>query len=143
DRVREQRDEVGVAGQSRVHALPRALGDRRAADVVAALEHEHRAALAGEISGGDQTVVAAADDHGVVGDDSASKRSAYGWPVASATGRYVTLPSTTLTPLASPGFSCAATATPLSATCRMYGSVALVSARVDVTGTAPGMLATQ
>ena len=67
-RARQQRDEVGVARQARVDPRPRPLGDRRAADVLAPLEHEHRAPGAGEIGGGDQRVVAAADDHGVVGD---------------------------------------------------------------------------
>src|SRR5262249_50303791 len=96
-----------------------------------------------EVGGGHEPVVAAADDHDVVGDDNASKSSEYGCPVASATGAYVTLPATTLTPLARPGFSRAARATPASATWGMYGIVALVRARVEVIGTAPGMFATQ
>ena len=64
--LRQQADEVGVARQARVDAGPRALGDRRAADVVAALEHEHRAPGARQVGGGDEAVVAAADDHHVV-----------------------------------------------------------------------------
>ena len=66
DRPREQADEVRVARQPRVDAGPRALGHGRAADVVAALEHEHRAPRAGQVRGRDQAVVAAADDHRVV-----------------------------------------------------------------------------
>src|SRR5262249_14419730 len=126
-----------------VDALPRPLGDGRAAEVPALLEHEHRAPGAGEIGSGDEPVVAAADDYDVVGDESASQSSEYACPVASATGAYVTLPATTLAPLAGSWFPRAACATPTSATCRMYGIVAFVSARVEVIGTAPGMLATQ
>ena len=66
DRPRQQRDEVGVARQARVDAGPGALGDGRAARVLAPLEHEHGAPGAGEVGGGDEPVVAAADDHGVV-----------------------------------------------------------------------------
>ena len=66
DRLRQQAHEVRVARQARVDAGPRALGDRRAADVVAALEHEHRAPRARQVGGGDEAVVAAADDDGVV-----------------------------------------------------------------------------
>jgi hypothetical protein len=53
------------SGQARIDQ-ERALGDRRAADVVAALEDEHRAPGAGQVRRGDEPVVAAADDHGVV-----------------------------------------------------------------------------
>ena len=66
DGRRQQRDEVGVARQARVHAGPRALGDGGAAGVLAPLEHEHGAPGAGEVGGGDEAVVAAADDHGIV-----------------------------------------------------------------------------
>ena len=42
------------------------LGDRRATDEVAALQHAHLQAGAGEIGGADQAVVAAADDEDIV-----------------------------------------------------------------------------
>ena len=45
------------------------LGHRRTADNRAALEHADRHAGRGEIRGTDETVVPAADDHGVVHDD--------------------------------------------------------------------------
>ena len=66
DPLRQQADQVGVARQPRVDTRPRALGDRRAADVVAALEHQHRAPGAREVRRGDQAVVAAADDDRIV-----------------------------------------------------------------------------
>ena len=43
------------------------LGHGRAAEHVAALEHEHLLAGAGQVGGGDEAVVAAADDDRVVG----------------------------------------------------------------------------
>ncbi len=55
---------------------------------------------------------------------------------------YVTLPSAMFSPLSSAGFSCSARFQPLFASCSAYGSVALVSASVDVRGTPPGMFAT-
>ena len=65
ERAREEADEVAEAREPRVDAGEGALGDRRAAHVVEALEHEHRAAGAGQQRRGDQAVVAAADDDGV------------------------------------------------------------------------------
>ena len=67
----------------------------------------------------------------------------YGLPVASATSLMVTLPSITLMPWARAGSARAAATTPESATAMMYGSVALVSASVEVMGTTPAMLSTQ
>ena len=64
-------------------------------------------------------------------------------PVPSATAGWVTLPSATFTPGRSPAMASIAPSTPRSASASTYGSVALVSAKVEVTGTAPGMLATQ
>ena len=57
--------EVG-AGRDRV-AGPRLLERARAADLLAALEHEYAAAGAGEVGGRGQPVVAGADDDGVPG----------------------------------------------------------------------------
>ena len=62
ERVQEP-GEVG-ARRDRV-ARPRLLERARAADLVAALEHEHAAAGAGEVGGGGQPVVPRADDDGV------------------------------------------------------------------------------
>ena len=42
------------------------LGDAGAAHEVARLEHQHRLACAGQVVGGDEAVVAGADDDGVV-----------------------------------------------------------------------------
>ena len=67
DPAREQAHEVGVARQSRVDARPRALRHGSAADVAEPLEHDDRAAGAGEVGGRDEGVVASADDHDVVG----------------------------------------------------------------------------
>ena len=67
----------------------------------------------------------------------------YSSPKASATPLYVILPSTTLAAVASGSLSRMARAAPRRASCSVYGSVALVSAKVLVCGTAPGMLATQ
>ena len=61
---------------------------------------------------------------------------------ASATPAYVTFPSATLRPLSSAGLSLSACFQPLFANCAAYGSVAFVSASVDVRGTPPGMFAT-
>ena len=52
-------------------------------------------------------------------------------------------PPRTFTPRERPGSPSIAASTPRSASRRMYGSVTLVSAFVEVTGTAPGILATQ
>ncbi len=62
---REQADQVRVAGDARVDAGPQPLRDRGAAELRGALEHQHRAAGAGEQDRGDQAVVATAHDHGV------------------------------------------------------------------------------
>ena len=56
----QQPGEVG-AGRDRV-ARPGLLERARAADLVAALEHEHAAPGAGEVGGGGEAVVAGADD---------------------------------------------------------------------------------
>jgi hypothetical protein len=66
-RAREERHEIGVARQARVHAAPGALGHRRPAEMAAALEDDHGAAGACEEGRGDESVVAAPDDDGVVG----------------------------------------------------------------------------
>src|SRR5207244_12797384 len=68
--------------------------------------------------------------------------SVNGRPNASATAAYVTLPSAMLSPLSNAGLSHNALFHPLLASCIAYGSVAFVSASVDVRGTPPGMLAT-
>ena len=67
----------------------------------------------------------------------------YSRPCASATASYVILPSRTLTPRASAGSRATACASPCSAIASTYGSVAFVSASVEVIGTPPGMFATQ
>ena len=59
--------EVGVAGEPRVDALERLRRDGGAAEVVVALEEEHGEAGAGEVGGGREAVVSAAEDHDVVG----------------------------------------------------------------------------
>src|SRR5436309_2580901 len=63
-------------------------------------------------------------------------------PRLSATALLVMRPRCTLSPLRKCGFSSTA-AKPLLASISPNGSVALLSAWLDVTGTAPGMLATQ
>src|SRR5690606_16689123 len=65
--------------------------------------------------------------------------SVKGMPNASATAEYVTLPSTMLSPFSSDAFSARARFQPLLASWMAYGSVALVSASVEVLGTPPGM----
>ena len=60
----QQRHDVGADRE--VEAGKDLFGDRRAAEDVTPLEHEHLAARAREIGGGGQAVVAAADDDGVV-----------------------------------------------------------------------------
>ena len=79
DPLRQQAHEVGVARQARVDAGPRALRDGRPAEVVAALEDQHRAPGARQVGGGDEAVVPAADDHGVVS-RVARHQSANRWP---------------------------------------------------------------
>src|SRR5690606_12900403 len=64
-------------------------------------------------------------------------------PRASATPALVTWPAWALRPRASAASSCSALRHPFVASPATYGSVTLVSALVDVAGTAPGMLATQ
>ena len=64
-------------------------------------------------------------------------------PCASATGLQVILPSQTLRPLRKWMSSFKAWRQPLSASCKVKGRVALLSAKVDVRATAPGILATQ
>src|SRR5450759_2123088 len=64
-------------------------------------------------------------------------------PCASATGLQVILPPQTLRPLRKWMSSLRALRQPLSASCKMTGRVALLSANVDVRATAPGILATQ
>jgi len=63
-------------------------------------------------------------------------------PSALAIARCTIWPRQTLTPLASAGFARTAAATPRLASSRAYGSVAFVSANVDVRGTSAGMFAT-
>src|SRR5205807_5862935 len=65
-----------------------------------------------------------------------------GSPSDSATPGCTTLPPQTLTPLASTGFARTAAAAPRVASSTAYGSVAFVSAKVEVRGTSAGMLAT-
>ena len=61
----------------------------------------------------------------------------------SATALYTTSPSTMFSPALSAASSSHAFCHPLSASAITYLSVALVKAKVEVLGTAPGMLATQ
>src|SRR5439155_1425384 len=65
-----------------------------------------------------------------------------GAPSASATAGCTTWPRQMLTPFASAGFARVAAATPRVASSSAYGSVAFVSANVEVRGTSAGMLAT-
>ena len=65
ERHREQAHEVGVARQPHVEAGERRGRDGGSADLIAALEHDDRAARAREQRGGDQRVVTAAGDHRV------------------------------------------------------------------------------
>ena len=60
----QQRDDVRADGE--MEAGKDLFGDRRAAEHVAALEHEHLPPGAGQICGRGQAVVAAADDDRVV-----------------------------------------------------------------------------
>ena len=60
----EQAHDVGEDRE--LEAREDLLGDRRAADQVAALEHEHRSPGAREVRRGDEPVVPAADDDRVV-----------------------------------------------------------------------------
>ena len=57
---------VDVARGGDLEAGPQFFGDRAAAEQLAALQHQHRAAGAGEVGGGDEAVMASADDDGVV-----------------------------------------------------------------------------
>ncbi len=65
DAPRQQADQIRVARQPRVDSVEGMRGHRRAADVVEPLEHLHPAAGAGQVGGGDQAVVPAADDDDV------------------------------------------------------------------------------
>ena len=59
----EQADEIGVARQPHVEPGKRRRRDRSAADLVAPLEHDDRAAGARQQRGRDERVVTATDDH--------------------------------------------------------------------------------
>ena len=61
DRV-EQADDVGAGADHVALVGERALEGAGAAELVAALEHEHRLAGLGEVGGGGEPVVPAADD---------------------------------------------------------------------------------
>src|SRR5207249_4136458 len=56
----------GIGGRGVAKAGREFLGDRRAADDGAALEHPYLEAGAGEIAGADEAVVSAADDDDIV-----------------------------------------------------------------------------
>ena len=58
----EQADDVGARADDVVGVGERALERAGAAEPLAALEHEHRLAGLGEVGGGGEAVVAAADD---------------------------------------------------------------------------------
>ena len=64
-------------------------------------------------------------------------------PKASATAGNTIFPFTMFKPFFKPGSASQAFSQPMSAKRIAYGRVALVKARVEVQGTAPGMLATQ
>src|SRR5262249_11663488 len=66
-----------------------------------------------------------------------------GAPSASATAGWMISPAATFSPTRSPGARASACSTPCSASAITYGSVAFVSAKVEVIGTAPGMFVTQ
>src|SRR5690606_18318017 len=125
----------------------------------------HRRVGAPEPGVGDDQVAGAADreelgealdhaeDDGVQGSDRLSARrqgvaqstrpaATHSIPNAAATPSCVTWPASTFAAVPSSGSAAAAFA-PIFASLRAYGAVALVSAKVDVRGTAPGMFATQ
>ena len=58
----QQADQIRVAGQPRIDAVERVRRDRRPTDVVQPLQHLHPSSGAGQVGGGDQAVVPAADD---------------------------------------------------------------------------------
>ena len=64
DAFLHQAGEVGGGGDA--IARPDFFGDGAAADQFAPFEHQHLAAAARQIRGGDQAIVAAADDDGIV-----------------------------------------------------------------------------
>ena len=64
--ARQQRDEVAVAGQPRVHAGERRRRDRGTADVVGLLQDQDPAAGPGEVRRGRQPVVSGTHDDVVV-----------------------------------------------------------------------------
>ncbi len=122
DALRQQADEVGVARQARVDAGPRALRDRRPADVVAALEDEHRAPGARQVGGGDEAVVPAADDHDVVS-GVARHQSANRWPWIA------TRPSTSWTSPSSCGMTIGSCSPVSTRRCSIAASSRSASAR--------------
>ena len=66
DAVGQQADQVRVAGQAGVDAGEHPAAHRGAAHVAGPLEHAHRQPGPPQVGGGDEGVVAAADDHDVV-----------------------------------------------------------------------------
>jgi hypothetical protein len=66
DLLRQQADQVRVPGQAGVDAREGTGGDGRSPGVVQPLQDQHGPAGAGQVGGGDQAVVASADDDGVV-----------------------------------------------------------------------------
>src|SRR5882724_4534341 len=87
-----------------------------------------------------RVVVARRPDVGL--QPSTAARGVGGSPSDSATPGCTTFPPQTLTPLASAGLARTAATAPRPASSMTYGSVAFVSAKVDVRGTSAGMLAT-
>ena len=65
DAPRQQADQIRVARQPSVDSVEGVRGHRGAADVVQPLEHLHPASGTGQVGGGDQAVVPAADDDDV------------------------------------------------------------------------------
>ena len=82
DLLRQQRDEVGVARQPRVHSRERPGRHGGAADVVGRLQHQHAPACTGEVCRGGEPVVPRTDDDVVVV-HRASLRAAVGSPHAT------------------------------------------------------------
>lgn len=66
DLLRQEADEVRVAGEACVDPGEGPGGDGGSAGPAEALQDEDGASCAGQVGGGDQTVVATADDHDVV-----------------------------------------------------------------------------
>ena len=82
----QQRKRVG-AGRG-AHAGPQLLGHAGAADEVAALEHLHVEARARQVGGGDQAVVAGADDDRVAHHRQAMAMDDFARPAGSTTSRF-------------------------------------------------------